>query len=293
MRSPVGWELVGVPYTSMATAIAVLRAHGLAGRLAAEGTTDAGDLELLAPDGVRGPSSLLNEAALSRLVEATRDATSAAIHRDHRALVVGGDCPVILGALAALSDQDHDVGLVMLDGHEDSWPPSRSVTGEASDCELGIALGLFSENLPSPLDQLVPLVDPSKVALLGPRDAAELAASGIESVRDRIGFFATSDDIQRTGPEKSMDSALGTIDAANLWLHIDLDVLSSDAFAAVDYPQPGGVTWDQMDQMIATLARDGRCLGASVAIYNPDRDPDRSAAVKAVDFITRIIAAQN
>lgn len=272
----------------IATAIAVLRAHGLAGRLEASGATDAGDLELLAPDGVRGSSGLLNEAALSRLVEATSDAARASLRGERRALVVGGDCPVLLGALAALADGGHEVGLVMLDGHEDAWPPVRSETGEASDCELGIALGLFRENMPSPLRDLVPLVKPANVALLGPRDGDELAAAGVRSVRGEVALFATGDDIRRTGPDEVMSSALGTIEATRLWLHIDLDVLSPQAFPAVDYPQPGGLSWDQLDRLAAIAVGDARCLGASVAIYNPDRDPDRTAARTAVDFVGRL-----
>src|SRR3712207_1254843 len=74
-----GWELVGVPYTSMArpggiaSAIDVLRSAGLAVQLAELGVQDAGDLALEVPSGQRGPSGLLNEQALSRLVVATRD----------------------------------------------------------------------------------------------------------------------------------------------------------------------------------------------------------------------------
>jgi hypothetical protein len=77
----VRFELVGLPYTSMARpggiarAIGVLRSAGLADRLAAAGDVhDAGDLDLVQGDGVRGPSGLLNEAALGRLVVATRKA---------------------------------------------------------------------------------------------------------------------------------------------------------------------------------------------------------------------------
>ena len=69
-----------MPYTSMAqpggiaTAIDVLRGAGLAERLAALGVHDAGDIELDPPSGERGPSGLLNERALVRLVKTTRDA---------------------------------------------------------------------------------------------------------------------------------------------------------------------------------------------------------------------------
>jgi arginase len=79
----------------------------------------------------------------------------------------------------------------MLDGHEDAWPPRLSDTGEASDSELAIALGVVGEYLPAPLDRLVPLVAWRNVALLGPRDGPELAAAGVRSVRDDVALFAS------------------------------------------------------------------------------------------------------
>jgi arginase len=290
------WELTGVPYTSMrrpggiANAIQVLRAVGLAERLEGLGVKDAGDLELEAPSGERGSSGLLNEAALGRLVEATRERVGAARRRGRRALLVGGDCPVMLGALAALAaDEQEAVGLVMLDGHEDAWPPSLSDTGEASDSELAIALGLVSESLPAPLDDVVPIVRPASVAFLGPRDAAELADAGIRSIRDDVAFFATDEALERARAEECSARAIASIEAETFWLHIDLDVLNSREFPAVDYPQPGGLSWKQLDSLAVTAARERGCLGASVVIYNPDLDPDRSAANMVVDFACRLI----
>jgi arginase len=97
------WELVGVPYTSakepggIAEAIGVLRGRGLAERLADLGVEDGGDLALGAPSGERGASGLLNEAALTELVEASRDRVREVRGRERRPLLVGGDCPVGAG----------------------------------------------------------------------------------------------------------------------------------------------------------------------------------------------------
>src|SRR5918992_6309811 len=101
-------ELIGVPYTSAATpggiagAIRVLRAAGLAESLGrGADVRDGGDLELLEGTGLRGPSGLLNEQALGRLVTATRDAVAGALGPGRLPLLGGGDCPILLGALAA------------------------------------------------------------------------------------------------------------------------------------------------------------------------------------------------
>ncbi len=199
----MGWHLVGVPYTSMrlpggiAGAIDVLRSRGLAERLAEQRVVDAGDLRVQGPSGIRGDSGLLNEAALAELVEATRETTLAARRQGHRTLLVGGDCPVMLGALAALGDQAGGrPGLLMLDGHEDAWLPSQSPTGEASDSELAIALGLVTGGLPAPLDRLVPLLDASDVALIGPRDRVEIDAGGGRSVQGEVGLFMSADEAE-------------------------------------------------------------------------------------------------
>ena len=291
------WELSGVPYTSakeaggIARAISVLRSGGLAERLSGLGVTDAGDLKLEQPSGERGPSGLLNEAALGRLVSATRERVEQTHRRARLALLVGGDCPVLLGALAALSEGSAKVGLVMIDGHEDAWPPVLSKTGEASDCELGIALGLVPANLPPPLEQLVPLVDPQSVALLGPRDREEIVAAGVKAISDDVAFFLDDREVGLAGSDGDgpMAAAIQAIEADAFWLHVDLDVLRSEAFAAVDYPQPGGLRWDQLDRLALAAASDPRCRGVSIGIYNPDLDADGSGASEVIGFIYRLV----
>ena len=291
------WDLVGVPYTSMARpggiaeAIGVLRAAGLVDRLDPSRVHDAGDLRLDPPDGVRGASGLLNERALVRLVAATREAVLASHARGRLPLLVGGDCPVLLGPLAAIRDEGATPGLLMFDGHEDAWSPARSGTGEASDSEVAIAIGTVSERLPPPLDTLAPFVDPAHVALLGPRDADELAGAGEPSIREQVGCFFDDRECRRAGPEPSTEAALLAIGEAAFWLHVDLDVLATEAFAAVDYPQPGGLTWHELDSAVALAVAQPACRGASVAIYNPDRDPDRSAAIRLVSFLATMMGA--
>jgi arginase len=290
------WELTGVPYTSMkepggiAEAAAVLRESGLTERLGRLGVKDAGDLELLPPSGDRGPSGLLNEPALLRLVEATRERVLKARRRGRVPLLVGGDCPVLLGALAALHDAGDAPGLLMLDGHEDAWPPQSSETGEGSDSEIAIALGAVP-GLPAALERLVPLLGNDHLAYLGPRDRDEILAAGVESLRDRVAFFADAAEVSaalRAGRDPATE-ATGALAANSFWLHVDLDVLSSQAFAAVDYPQPGGLEWDELDRLAAAAAGSPLCSGLSVVIYNPALDPDRDDAMKVIAFLERLI----
>jgi arginase len=287
------FELVGVPYTSMAepggiaNAISVFRDLDLAERLARLGVEDGGDMELKEPSGTRGPSGLLNEQALDHLVQTTHTTVHAVRDRGRVPLMVGGDCPVLLGGLASIGPGTGP-GLVMVDGHEDAWPPSLSDTGEASDSELGIALGLISD-LPPTLARWTPLVAGPRVAVLGPRDSDELPERGVASVAPQLGLFHDERQVRERGPERAASEALDAIGEGEFWLHIDLDVLTSADFPAADYLQPGGLSWSELQELATTVMAGEGLAGVSVVIYNPDRDPGLAVAPMVVDFVVRIV----
>lgn len=61
-------------------------------------------------------------------------------------------------------------------------------------------------------------------------------------------------------------------------------MLATSELPAVDYPQPGGLTWEELEEVVtAALAVPG-CVGASVVIYNPDLDEERLHARRIVRF---------
>jgi arginase len=287
------FELVGVPYTSMAepggiaNAISVFRDLDLAERLTRLGVEDGGDLELMEPSGTRGPSGLLNEQALDHLVETTHTTVHAIRDRGRVPLMVGGDCPVLLGGLASIGPGTGP-GLVMVDGHEDAWPPSLSDTGEASDSELGIALGLIPE-LPPTLARWGPLVAGSRVAVLGPRDSDELTKRGVAPVGPQVALFLDEGQVHERGSEPAAGEALEAIGQGEFWLHVDLDVLSSEDFRAADYLQPGGLSWSELDELATTVLAAPGLAGISVVIYNPDLDPTLAVAPNVVDFVVRLV----
>jgi arginase len=296
----VKFDLIGVPYTSMAKpggigrAIEILRELGLAESVALRGDVrDAGDLELVEGSGVRGPSGLLNERALGHLVAATREAVSDSLDRRRLPLVIGGDCPVLLGALAAGRDRYGEAGLLFIDGHEDAWPPKRSPTGEASDSELAIALGRIGD-LPEPLDRLVPLLAPEALAMLGPRDRHEIEQAGADSLEDTAALLRDDETVRANGAETSAREAIWTLAATGLafWLHIDLDVLRTRDFPAADYPQPGGLAWDELLEIATRTLAAPDCFGCSVVIYNPELDPERTSAARLVHFVSDLVGAE-
>src|SRR3954469_16611517 len=83
-------------------------------------------------------------------------------------LVFGGDCSSLLGIIPPLGP----VGLVCVDGHEDTMPLDVSEDGEAANTELGLLLGLTGRTLGGELGDRLPALRRDRLVVLGPRDDA-------------------------------------------------------------------------------------------------------------------------
>ena len=86
--------------------------------------------------------------------------------------VYGGDCSSLFGIVTGLRDHVGDVGLVFIDGHEDTMPLDVSEDGEAANTEIGLLLGLTGRLLTGELGDRLPALQPEQLVVLGPRDDA-------------------------------------------------------------------------------------------------------------------------
>lgn len=68
-------------------------------------------------------------------------------------------------------------------------------------------------------------------------------------------------------------------------------MLATSELAAVDCPQPGGLTWEQLSQITTMALAAQGCAGWSICIYNPDLDADRDAADTIISYLTQAITA--
>jgi arginase len=287
--------LLGVPTNSAGTTSGVARAPttlrevGLVDALRQHADVhDYGDLILPDPSPERDPMTLLiDHHGLIAMVTRVREAVAAIMEDGHFPLVIGGDCPLLLGCLAAAKSLD-GIGLLFVDGHEDAYLPVQSSTGEAADSELAFALGMADASWSPELADVLPLVAPADVRILGARDAGLLRAEGVASLGDRIAL--------EDGDHLSAEPDVATAEAVShlpnpWWFHLDLDVLSTEALPAIDYPQPGGLGWNELSVVVTTGLR-ANPAGWDITIYNPDLDPGRIHARRIVHFIHSAIAME-
>jgi arginase len=285
--------LLGVPTNAAGTTSGVARAPttlrevGLVEALRQRTDVhDYGDLMLPDPSPERDPMTLLiDHHGLIAMVTRVRDAVAAIMEDGHFPLVIGGDCPLLLGCLAAAKSLER-IGLLFVDGHEDAYLPVQSSTGEAADSELAFALGMADASWSPELAAVLPLVAPADVRILGARDAGLLRAEGVASLGDRIALV--------DGDHLSAEPEVATAEAVShlpnpWWFHLDLDVLSTEALPAIDYPQPGGLGWNELS-VVVTTALGAYPAGWDVTIYNPDLDPERIHARRILRFIRSAIA---
>ena len=285
--------VLGVPTNSAGTtdgvarAPAALREVGLVEHLArVVPTSDEGDVTVPPPTSDRDPvSKVIDPVGLQAMVVEVERRVADVLATGRFPLVIGGDCPVLLGCLAAFGDPA-ERGLLFVDGHEDAYPPDRSTTGEAADMELGFATGIVGTPWWPALAERSPLVHPERTWLLGPRDRADIVRYGAEPLSDRV----ACDDAEAVAvdPIGVTEHALAAVSASPWWFHVDLDVLSTEALPAVDYPQPGGLRWEELDA-ITTVALAAQPIGWDVTIYTPDLDPDRTHAERIVRYLAEAV----
>jgi arginase len=293
-------ELIGVPFDgygrtgNQALAATVLREAGLVAAFGGHVVVAVDDLDLPAPSARRGSDTgLTNEAALIVMTDALNDRLGRAVSAGRFPVVYGADCSTLLGTVSGLRDRLGDVGLVFVDGHEDTMPLDVSEDGEAANAELGLLLGLTGQLLSGPLKQRLPALRSEALAILGPRDEAWRRQFNVGSLRDRGIWFRSHTDVAADPVEAGRGAAQHVqTEADRWWLHVDLDVLDPVHFEAQGLPdvddEPGGLTWRQLTDLLIAAVETGGCLGWSLAIYDPDQDPDRTCARQIAELVGQI-----
>ena len=183
-------------------------------------------------------------------------------------LVLGGNCSTALGTVTGL---DREVGVVWFDGHGDLHTPDTSPTGFLD----GMALALLIGQGWNELRREFRVVPAENVVLVGARD-----------------FDPTepTDSVLRAEAE-SLESALERLDVDAVYVHIDLDVLDPAVAKASGWAVDGGLSSEELDAAVGTIAARFEIAAAAVAAYDPRVDPEGRVPPIAARLASRLVPA--
>ena len=84
--------------------------------------------------------------------------------------------------------------------------------------------------------------------------------------------------------------ALEHLTTDEIWVHVDADILDPSYLPAVDSPEPGGLSPDDLVAVLRPLLADERVRGLDLCIYDPALDsPELPGATLLADILGRVL----
>jgi arginase len=236
---------------------------------------------------------LRNGLAMRDFNLALADHVAAAGARGKFAFVVGGDCSILLGALAGARRRG-PLSLVHVDGHSDFRHPGNydpdSMLGAVAGMDLALATGRGEALMTDWPGVTSPLVHDGEVVQIGEREGRDpdfawpdVNATAIE----RIDVFTANE----IGPHAVLARTQPRL-GERFWVHLDVDVLDAAVMPAVDSPGSPGIAPDDLVTILSGLVPDPRCVGMTVTVFDPDLDPDGRHARTLVGLLGRLTFRQ-
>jgi len=295
-----GWVLVGAPLDCSSTGRGEERAPGAlrdAGLAERTGARDAGDADAAVDDPDCDPhTGVIGFEQIVRASSEINSAVAEALKEGGRPLVVGGDCTVLVGALAAVKERFGRTGLAFVDGHLDFFDGDTSPSGEAADMDLAFVTGYGPNGLADLGGGPPPIAESGDVVVMGYRDdpEEEEGPSEADLVDERI-QLVKAPAIKRGDPERLGRYVAERLEAqaGRFWVHFDVDAFDGEEMPAVTYPLPDGLGFEHAEALLQPLVRSRRLVGLSVADFVPAKDPDGRYARRLVDLVAGLFTPRS
>ncbi len=178
-----------------------------------------------------------------------------------RIFLLGGTCAAELGPVSYLNQRyAGNLTVLWFDAHGDLNTPNSSPSGHLHGMPLRILLG---EGHPDLLRHTFGTLRPEQVILVGTRDLDPAE----QELIDNTGIAVLQPEVLHD-PD-NLSNALTDRGVTNLYLHLDLDILDPHAFPHLLMPTPGGISTDQLRDLLQAVCTRFPIVGASLVEYVP------------------------
>jgi agmatinase len=176
-------------------------------------------------------------------------------------VTLGGEHTVAVGPVRAHAKRTDELSVLAFDAHSD-------MRDDYLDSRYNHACTLRRAN------------EHARVTQVGLRSASIEDHGFIRA--EGLSFFSPRE--YRDAGAQAVVSSL----AQNVYITIDLDSFDPAEMSAVGTPEPGGLHWDEVSELLAAVAREHRIVGFDVTELSPSLGP-RSCAQLAAKLTYRLI----
>jgi arginase len=199
-------------------------------------------------------------------------------------LVLSGNCNFAIGSMTGIDPVS--TGLIWFDAHGEFNTPETTIGGFLDGMGLAIATGRCWRQMASRIPNFRPIPD-DHLILIGARDFDPLELRELQ----RTGITMVSPTLTREwGVPGAIGPALVSLRdrVADVYVHIDLDVLDRDEATANMWPTSGGLTVAEVDEMLHLVRERFAVRGIGIGSYDPEADVNQRALRAALRFVETV-----
>lgn len=231
-------------------------------------------------------TGLRNAASIRRYSLELAERVGDLLDQSRFPLVLGGDCSILLGSALALKRRGR-FGLLFIDGHTDLLTAATSQSGGVAGMDLAFVTGMGTDELTS-IDGLKPYVQPEDVVVFGFRLPEPGEASPAQPKPPMLSFPLGM--TRERGVSAVAKQAVAHFGENKFWIHVDADVLNPRWMPAVDSPDPGGMSPQELAAVLRIALSARNCAGMELTIYDPTLDHTGHGASLFVHLLRDAIA---
>ncbi len=284
--------LLGVPLDLGAENLGVrmgadtLRYQHIISKLKSAGldVTDKGDVHVKSRVEVPvGNPKLRRMDEIVRVSEETAKLIDDAVSAGQKAVVLGGDHSICLGAVSGASvGLDGNLGLIYFDAHGDMNTDKTTPTGNIHGMQLASLLGFGAPQLAHVHGKQVKIKKQNLLHIGGcDFDQAELALVKREGLNTFSMLDLLSSGLAPLFP--MIDELAKRVD--NIWISLDLDAIDALYAPGAGMPNKKGLTYREIAAIAEHIGQACNVVGVDVVEYNPLQDEQGKTAELAIELI--------
>jgi arginase len=191
-------------------------------------------------------------------------------------IILAGNCNTAVGTIAGLGADS--TGIAWFDAHGDFNTPDTTRSGFLDGTAVATITGRAWRQLALTVPGFQAVPD-NRICLIGARDLDTLEEGLLGD--SNIDVVSTKD--LQTRLRRTLQSMGEHVE--QIYVHLDLDVLDAGVAPANHFAVGGGLSIDDVEYALTTIAGDLRIAGITLSAYDPAADENGAAARAAIRLV--------